>query len=124
MDGSVLLTPLQKLLEFFQKDRHHKDAQKDAALLAVSEAINATLKYEEESGGQKGFDRAQEYKLSQLWSDASVKVRHISRDLSRRLGEKTEYWADKLEWAPSELVERKIRLVEIRQAFRDLLRDA
>ena len=124
MDGSVLLGPLQNLLSYFQRDAQFKSAQKDAAITALSEAINATLKYIEKSGGEKCFDREAEFELAKLWSDAAIKARHISRDLSYRLGEKSDYWADKLEWAPSEVFERRIRLIEIRDAYRDLLRNA
>lgn len=123
MDGSVFLSPLQNILSYFQKDAQFKSAQKDAAIAAVSAAINATLKYIEESGGHKCFDRDVEFELSSLWSDAAIKVRHVSRGFSHRLNEKADYWVDKLEWSPDEVMERKIRLVEIRQEYRDLLRN-
>lgn len=121
MEGSVLLAPLQNLLSFFQRDAHFKSAQKDAALAAIDAALNATLKYIEDSDGQKCFDRETEYQLSTLWGDAARKVRHVSRDLSTRLQDKADYWADKLEWSSSEVLDRKIRITEIRAAYRELL---
>jgi len=121
MDSSVFLTPLQNLLAYFQKDAQFKSAQKDAALSAIDTALAATLKYIEKSNGQKCFDRDVEFELSGLWSDAAIKVRHVSRDLSIRLMDKADYWADRLEWSSSEVMHRQIRIVEIRAAYRELL---
>lgn len=121
MDGSVLLGPLQNLLSYFQRDAQFKSAQKDAALAAIEVALTATLKYIEESNGEKCFDRGAEYQLSTLWSDAARKVRHVSRDLSARLQDKADYWADQLKWSSIEVIDRKIRIIEIRAAYRELL---
>ena len=121
MDGSLLLAPLQNLLSYFQRDAQFKSAQKDAALAAIDAALTATLKYIEEISGQKCFDRGAEYHLSTLWGGAARKVRHVSRDLSVRLQDKADYWADQLQWSSSEVIDRKIRIVEIRTAYRELL---
>lgn len=121
MDGSVLLAPLQNLLSYFQRDAQFKSAQKDAALAAIDTALTATLQYIEKSGGQKCFDRDAEYQLTTLWGDAARKVRHVSRDLSTRLQDKADYWADRLEWSSSEVIDRKISIIEIRAAYRELL---
>ena len=121
MDGSVLLAPLQNLLSYFQRDAHFKSAQKDEALAAIDAALTATLKYIEKSNGHKCFDREAEYQLSTLWGTAAQKVRHVSRDLSTRLQDKADYWADQIEWSSSEVFDRKIQIVEIRAAYRELL---
>lgn len=121
MPASVLLGPLQKLLEYFQRDRHFRTKQKDDALAALQLALTKTLEYLERSNGEKGFDREVEFELSQAWSDAALRIRHVSRELAQRLAVKAEYWADRLDWSLDEVVERRIQLGEIREELNQLI---
>jgi len=51
-EATVLLGPLQSLLGWFQKNRMHKDEQKDAALEAINKALFASMKYARNSASQ------------------------------------------------------------------------
>lgn len=121
MGASVVIAPLQGLLSYFQRDRHHRDSQKDDALNALYLAVSRTLEYLEQSGGEKCFDRSEEFELSRLWGDAAQKVRHVSRGLALRLHDKADYWADQLEWSSEEVKTRQIELKRIRDELRRLL---
>ncbi|MGL6313085.1 hypothetical protein [Vibrio sp. WXL103] len=125
MDGlSVVIGPLQKLLDYFQRDRHFSSVKKDEAIRALQSAITETLEYIERSGGEKCFERGTEYGLSAKWNEAAVLIRHISRDLAVRLHDKADYWADQLEWSPEEIQGREIELRAIREELRELIKDS
>lgn len=119
-----MISPLQKLLDTFQRERHYKDQKKDEALLAIQHALIETRRYIEESGGVKCEDREREYELSQLWAQASVKARHASSALAVRLNDKSMYWADELQWSQADVEKRGIELAEIQKQISVLLQDA
>ncbi len=121
MSGSVMLGPLQKLLEYFQRDRHHQSKQKDDALASLQLALTNTLQYVERSNGEKCLDRETEYELSQAWGDAAIKMRHVSRELAERLDNKAQYWADQLKWSQEEVIDKRIRLTEMREELHRLI---
>jgi len=117
--ASVFLGPLQGLLSTFQSERHYKDDKKDEALNAIHKALLETKKYIELSNGVE--DREKEYKLAQLWADASVKSRHANQELMERLRDKSKYWADTIEWSREEVLEKKIDFESIEKQINELL---
>lgn len=123
VETSILLTSLQNLLTFFQKERHYKDDKKDAALEAINTALISTRQYIEESQGQKCHDRLREFEISRLWADAAVKSRHANEELAIRLNDKSAYWSDKLEWSEEERNIRKIDLISIQDEVKALLKN-
>ena len=119
--ASVFLAPLQGLLDTLQRERHHKSDKVDKALHSLHKALIETKRYIEESNGEKCYNRETEYKLSQLWADASVEARHASNDLVQQLHDKSLYWSDKIEWKRSEILEKKIDLESIETQIKSLL---
>jgi hypothetical protein len=80
----VLLAPLNGLLDFFQKNRHHAseesrhaEAQRQEALQATYIALVATKKYQESNV----HNRDKEFELSQLWATAAIKSRKFFEDI-------------------------------------------
>jgi hypothetical protein len=122
--ASILLGPLNSLLEYFRRNRHYRDEKKDAALLAISQALTETQKYIELSGGTKCFDREREHNLAQLWRDAAIKSRHVSTDIATKLNEKSEHWSDNLEWSSDEVLRKGIDIPAIQAVVTSLLRNA
>jgi hypothetical protein len=114
---SVFLGPLQTLLKYLQKDRHHRSEAKDAALLALDEALLATKKYLELTRE----DRTEEYRLASLWGAAAVKARHASTELAVRLQDKSVYWSDRFKWSREEVIRRRIDFDALERDFRRLL---
>lgn len=121
LEPSIFLAPLKGLLNTFQKERHYKDDKKDAALLAIQAALLQTRRYIEKSGGDKSFDRDEEYRIASLWAEAAVKARHVSSDVALRLNDKSTYWSDRFEWSREEVIERAIDLASIEHDLNALL---
>jgi len=113
-EASVFLGPLQTLLKYLQLDRHHRSEAKDAALLALNEALLATKKYLELACE----DRAEEYRLASLWGTAAVKARHASTELAARLQDKSVYWSDRFKWSREEVLNRRIDFDGLERDFR------
>lgn len=118
--ASIFLAPLQGLLNTFQSERHYKDGKKDEALHAIHKALLETKKYIELSKGNE--DRDTEYKLAQLWAEASVKSRYASEELMERLQDKSKYWADTIEWSREEVLSKKIDFESIEKQINALLK--
>lgn len=120
-EASVFLVPLQKLLEYFQRDRHVRDEKKDAALLAINSALVATEKYIEIGCGRDSSVREKEYHLAELWGEAAVRIRHASPEMALRLRDKADYWLDRFEWSREEVLLKRIDLDSVRHTAREVL---
>lgn len=117
--ASIFLVPLQGLLNTLQSERHYKDHNKDEALKSIHTALLETKKFIELSEGQS--NREKEYELAQLWADASVKSRLVSKELCNRLDDKSKYWSDTIEWSREEILEKKIDFDSIELQINTLL---
>ena len=109
------------MLGWFQKNRLHKDAQKDAALESINKALFASMRYAEELRISNVEDRSREFELAELWANAAAKVRHASQDLSSRLKDKSIYWTKQIKWSRDEVVRRKIDFEAIQSEITKLL---
>ena len=118
---SVLLAPLQNLLNTFQSERHYKDDKKDAALSAINEALLETKRYIEESDGKDGFDRKREFALAKLWGDAAVKARYANAEMASRLHDKSLYWSEQLKWSREEVLAKKIDFESLHNTLNELM---
>lgn len=120
----MILDALEKLLAYFQKERHSQDEKTVAALNAINEALTETKKYIEFSGGEKCRDREKEFGLSKLWDKASVavlSVRAVDPNFPTALHEKALYWADQFEWTDQKVEEKQIRINHIERQISNLL---
>lgn len=122
--ASVLLKPLQSLLGTLQKERHFKDNQMDEALLAINNALVESKKYIEIFKRKDNVDREKEYELARLWSEASVKARHASKELAKRLNDKSKYWSETIKWSREEVISKKIDFYSIEKQIRKLLKNS
>lgn len=122
MPLSVLFSPLQSLLGALQSERHYQDEKMDAALAAINKALIQTKQYIEKSEGTNSIDRAEEYNLSQLWSDAAAKARYASTELAERLQNKSLYWAEDFKWSREEVLGKEIDIDSIQEQVLSLLR--
>src|SRR5687768_14984735 len=121
-EASVLLGPLQNLLGWFQKNRMHKDAQKDAALEAINKALFASMKYVEEQRDVGQQDRARELELAELWAHAAAKTRHASEELGMRLQDKSVFWTMQIKWSREEVLLKRIDFEAIQHEIKQLLK--
>lgn len=83
MLASLLVAPLQKFLDWLQRERHHHDAQIQAAICAISEALSASRRYLEEFEGRRGGDRNREFEIANLWAVASARALSVCRQAER-----------------------------------------
>jgi hypothetical protein len=120
-EATILLAPLQNLLSWFQKNRMHKDEQKDAALEAINKALFASMKYVEEQRPSSKPNRKQEFELAELWANAAAKVRHASKDLSMVLQDKSIYWSNEIKWSREEVLEKRIDFEAVQREIKQLL---
>jgi hypothetical protein len=120
MYETFVITALQKMLDYLQRDRKTQDLQKDEALKALLNAITKTLTHLDSRGDGVAF-RDAEIELSRLWNEAAIQMRHVSKGLAIRLSDKADYWAARIEWSPEEIAAKQIRLAEIRDEFRKLV---
>ncbi len=122
VEASALLGSLQNLLGWFQKNRQHHDAQKDAALEAINKALFASMIYSEEQKESQTPDRHREFEIAELWANAAAKVRHASKDLSIRLQDKSVYWSNNIKWSREEILLKRIDFEAIQHEIATLLR--
>lgn len=122
----ILLAPLNGLLNFFQKERHHSTEQEQyaeerrkEALEAMYAALLATRKYQENNVFT--VDRDKEYEISQLWATAAIKSRKYFTEVANKNATKALYWLQKDKWPHDVVVERGIDLTTIEAQIRHLM---
>lgn len=126
IDFTSLPAPLEHLLGYAQRERHHKDkmtekhaVQRREALEAIYLAICETRKYQEFSGRNR--DREKEYELAKLWSLASIKSQGYLGDFTLLSYDKAMYWTSQLKWPQEKIFAKRIDLESIESKYRSLL---
>ena len=123
VEAAVFLQALKDLLSWFQKNRMHQDAQKDAALEAIHKALLASMQYAEEQRDLNLSNRVREFELAELWANAAVKVRSVSKDLAIRLQDKSVFWSAQIKWSKEEVLLKRIDFVAIQDELKLLMRE-
>jgi len=113
------LTALLGPLRTMSKDNRE---MRDNALRAVSHALNETCIYY--GGLERGNERNQEIEdqLSRYWAAAAIPIRHLDRDLAMICERKSEYWLNPDQWTTQDVEHAGIRLQEVRDDYRKMLR--
>ncbi|RRC97696.1 hypothetical protein EHS89_16070 [Amphritea balenae] len=117
--AEIFLGPLQGLLSTLQSERHYKDKNTDEALLAIKSALLQTKKHIELGGHER--DRAKEYELAELWSEASIKARRANIPFADALNEKSRYWEDQEVWEEDQAIAKGIKFSQIEGQLDELL---
>jgi hypothetical protein len=117
--AELFLSPLQGLLSTLQSERHYRDKNFDDAMLAIRNALLETKKHVELGGPER--DRAKEYELAKLWSDASIKARRAGMPFADALSDKSEYWQDQEVWEEDQIIAKGIKFSQIEDQISDLL---
>jgi len=126
-DISILLAPLEGLLGFFQRERHHTDeearhseAHRQEALQAMYTALITTRKYTEAQPGQ--IDRDKQFELSGLWANVAIKCREYLQEEMPWTMEKSRYWLDEIKWPEERVKSAGIDLVTVEARIAELMR--
>jgi hypothetical protein len=123
----LLLAPLQGLLDFFQKDRHHVEdrsqkieEKRQDALRAMYNALVRTHKYIDAQ--PDGMDRDKQLELSKLWADAAISSRTYLKTEEPWIMEKANYYLSKIEWPHDRVVETGIDLATVEKRISQLIK--
>jgi len=94
---------------------------KDAALRAISTALDETYLYyrDLEKITERNLDR--EAQIARYWSAAAIQIRHFNRDLSVICDRKSEYWINPEHFDKKRINDLELSLDNVRQAYRKLL---
>ncbi len=93
----------------------------DKALYALYAALNETKDYVYSLNRGIQRNREREYAIAKLWSDASVPLRTIDRDLAERCFIKSGYWLEPDTWSELMIKKKRIGLNQVLKSTRDLL---
>lgn len=91
------------------------------ALLAVYVASSETKSYVMGLKQRKSPDREREAKLSRLWSEAAVELRHIDRDLADKCLLHSDFLAEAMQWSDSEIDQARNSIKDVFEQARELL---
>jgi hypothetical protein len=123
----IFLSPLEHLLGFMQRERHHKEdmavkaeEKRQEALSAMHLALVTTQRYQDEQPA--GVDREKQLELSGLWADAAIKSRSFIEDATPWNMDKAEYWFRKFKYSDEELRERRLDLAAVQERIDELIR--
>lgn len=117
-----ILSGLTKILGPIATLSKNRRELKDSALRAISNALDETYLYyrDMEKGSERNPDR--EALLVKYWSAAAIPIRHFDQELSNICDIKSEYWTNPEHYTNDNIVDMGIRLDDVRQAYRQLLK--
>ena len=121
---SGIVKPANSWFESLSKRKNKLNEREIEAIKAFYEAVNETriyvnkLNQPDPSKANNIFlgDKAEEEKLSRLWTTASYKIQDFSRDLAKRCLIKGDYWTNPDNWSDNDIIEKRI---EIDRMFED-----
>lgn len=112
---------LSKLLDYYSKERHRREDQKELALNAIFAAASETRIYLAglERTGRRS--RKKEEELSRLWSKAALAARRFDADFTDRCLLKSQYWVSPEKWRADDVTEKRIGIDAVYEKARQLL---
>lgn len=121
------LAPLEHLLGFCQRERHHKEdmavkaeEKRQDALQAMHLALTTTRKYQDAQ--PNGVDRDKQIELSDLWATAAIKSRTYIGDATPWNMDKAKYWLEQFKRSDKELQEEGLDLASVETRINELIR--
>ena len=116
-----VLSGLKTLLDYFAKERTHKNENKDRALHSLLAALTETDLYLQTLLPNLAPNRAKEAELARLWVAAAVPVRHFDMDLAETCLMKAEYWISPQQWLADDVKEDRVKIKNVRRQIEALL---
>ena len=116
-----MLQGLVEIIKLWCEEEYRKSEKEKEALEAIRNALQATKIYAAQIREGRLRDREREFELSDLWSKAAVRARHLSSDLSHRLGEKGDYWLEPESWTADAIFNTGISIEQIDAELSKLL---
>lgn len=119
--GLALFDRLLATLGLIRENRKNKVDRTDQALYALYAAVNETKLYAIRLGSGTRRNRKIEFAIAKLWSDASIPLRTIDRDLADRCFEKSGYWLNPEIWTDLKVKRKRIKLDQVEKSLHALL---
>jgi hypothetical protein len=125
VEATILISLFNQLREWLNRSdtrSAREDTDMRAALKSVYVAAFETKAYLaaiEERGEAQNHET--ETKLSRLWADAAVDLRHIDQDLADRCLLKGDYWSNPNIWTQEQVDESRINVDKVYADARELL---
>ncbi len=123
-EAAIILTIFDKILNvlgLIRDGKVEKDEKIDSALHALYTALSETKAYTVLLNEGAERTRKKEFKLAQLWHDASVPLRHIEPELAHKCFLKGSYWLEPEAWNDAKIEENQIALAKVFEETRELL---
>jgi hypothetical protein len=124
MAGITVFDRILTAVGLLRAKKKERSERTDQALYALYTALNETEAYMSylESGNKS--DRKRELFIARLWSDASVPLRQVDRDLAERCFIKSRYWSKPSTWTELMINRKRIGLNQVIESIRDLLMES
>ncbi len=121
MEAATVLTIFDKILNIIglvKSGKLERDEKIDKALEEIHKALIQTQSYLHREGAR---DTDIEYRLSKLWYQASVPLRHVDRELANICNLKGGYWSSPDAWDDLSTGEYDIAITNVETKIRELL---
>jgi hypothetical protein len=102
-------------LQEIQNDKRFSEQQRQAALIALSKAFNATEGYYAELGAQGEKSVIRQHEIAQLWDEAAICIEPFHGGLANRLGLKSRFWREGAAWSDEQIADANIQLEKVRR---------
>jgi len=123
-EAAIILTIFDKVLNVLGLIRDgniKKDEKIDNSLHALYAALSETKAYSVLLNEGAKRNRDKEFKLAELWHEASVSLRHVEPELAHKYFLKGSYWLEPDAWDEAKIKENQIALDKVFEETRELL---
>ena len=90
----------------------------DAALTAISHALDETRLYYRDIESGQPSDQEREAQLVRAWSAAAIPMRHIDRELASACQHKSDFWLNPESWEPDRIEKIGISLDDVSRRYK------
>ena len=121
MEVATALTIFDKILNIIglvKSGKLQRDDKIDSALKQIHKALVETQSYLRRNEER---DTDKEFKLSELWYQASIPLRHVDKELANICNLKGGYWSNRDAWDDLKTGEYDIAISNVEEKIRDLL---
>ncbi len=108
-------------LGLLREGKKERTVKTDQALRALYAALGETKKYISKGNGGGARNRDLEWKIAELWHNASIPLREIDQDLAEKCFLKGSYWLEPEAWTEERIAQTDIAIDTVFEATRALL---
>lgn len=106
----ILFDNLLKTIGLIREGKLRHNDKIDEALKLTMDALRETRVYANKLRNGKRRDINKEHNIAELWSQASIPLRYIDKDLANKCFIKSEYWLEPETWTQARVESEGIAL--------------